>query len=138
MRENERHYGVLAPLMALAGIFIDPYATTLIPLILFFIYHWKKMDFARLVALRVVDLAFSIQLFLILGSLLLGVYMTFYPLPTEQAREMVTNITVVVVIYLVVSFILLAIFAWQGKSMNNVLSLKIAERIMSGSKNVNK
>lgn len=131
MQQFERHFGVLAPILALAGIFIDPYATTLIPLIMFFIYHWQKMEFARLVALRVVDLAFSMQLFLILGSLLLLIYMSFRPLPIEQAREMTANMTIVVVVYLTGSLLLAAVYAWRGKPFNNALSLRIAERIIA-------
>ena len=130
MLQQEKQYAALAPIMALAGIFAHPFATTLLPLALFFFYNWRKMEFAGRVALRAADLAFSMQLYLILASALLLAYMSFNPLPAQQAEDITSNITLVAVGYLIISFVIAAIQAVRGKSFNDFLSLKIAERIL--------
>ena len=72
MIQQEKHYAALAPIMALTGVFAHPAASTVLPLILFFIFRWRNMEFAKLVALRAADLAFSVQLYLVIASALLG------------------------------------------------------------------
>lgn len=130
MRQNEKHYATLAPVMALAGVFAHPYAAMLIPLVLFFIYYWCRLEFAGLVALRAADLALTIQLLIFFGGVLLVTYVTYKPLPTWQVKELSSLLTFSAVIYLVISLVLDAIMAVQGKSLKNFLSLRIAERIL--------
>ena len=130
MRQNEKHYATLAPVMALAGVFAHPYAAMLIPLFLFFIYFWCRMEFAGLVALRAADLALTVQLLIFFGGILLVIYVTYNPLPTWQVKEISSLLTFAAVIYLIISLVLDAIMAVQGKSLKNFLSLKIAERIL--------
>lgn len=130
MLQQEKQYAALAPIMALAGIFAHPFATTLLPLALFFFYNWRKMEFAARVALRATDLAFSVQIFLFLASALLLAYMSIDPLPVRQAEDMTSHITLIAVGYLIISFVIAAIQAVRGKAFTNILSLKIAERIL--------
>ena len=60
----------LAPLSSIAGIFIHPLASTITPLVLYFIFRNKRPQVAK-VALQTADLAFSIQLWIMLISLAL-------------------------------------------------------------------
>lgn len=126
----ENQYAALAPVMALSGMFAHPVAGTLLPLILFFIYYWRRMDFAALAALRAADLAFSIQLFLLLASVLLVVYSSYNPITDQQAHGVFRNITLISVFYLIVSFVAGAIQAFRRKKFKYILSLKIAERLV--------
>lgn len=130
MINQEKHYAALAPVMALAGVFAHPLSSAILPLILFFIFNWRNMDFARLVALRAADLAFSVQLFLILASALLAAYMSFYPMTIQQAHAITSNITLAAVIYLIISFVAGTIQAFRGSAFKYILSLKIAERFL--------
>jgi len=134
MTQQEKHYAALAPIMALAGVFAHPAASTILPLILFFIFNWRKLDFARLVALRAADLAFSVQLYLIVASALLAAVISFYPMTDQQAHGIYTNITFVVVVFLIVSLIAGTIQSFRGKALKYILSLKIAERVFFAGK----
>ena len=131
MIQQEKQYAALAPIMALAGVFAHPVASTVLPLILFFIFNWRNMDFARMVALRAADLAFSIQLFLVLASALLVAYLSFNPMTEQQAHGIFTNVTLIAVAYLIVSLVAGAIQAMRGVEFKYILSLKIAERVLS-------
>ena len=87
MQQQEKHYAALAPIMALAGVFAHPVASTLLPLILFFFFNWKQMSFARLVALRAADLAFSMQVIIFLSSVLLMVYLLGFALVNHESHH---------------------------------------------------
>ena len=130
MLSQENHYAALAPLMALTGVFAHPAASTLLPLILFFIFRWRNLEFAKLVALRAADLAFSMQLYLIVASALLAALVTFYPLTDLQIHRLFTYITVVVLAYMMISLIIATIQSIRGKTFNYVLSLKIGEKVL--------
>ena len=67
---TQRSYMALAPLSSLAGIFINPLASTITPFILFFIFRNSRPAVSK-VALQTADLAFSIQLWIMLISLAL-------------------------------------------------------------------
>jgi len=127
--KQEKQYAALAPLLALAGIFIHPMATTILPLILYFLFNWRRMGFARLVAIRAADLGFTIHLFLIISSALLGLYINYNPMPGQEAQAINQNVTLVFVVYLMVSLLIGAVQAFRGKAFSYILSLKIAERL---------
>jgi len=129
MTQQEKQYAALAPIMALAGVFAHPVATTVLPLILFFIFNWRKLEFARLVALRAADLAFSVQLYLIVASALLATVISFYPMIGQQAQSIYSNITFITVIYLIISLLIKTIQAFRTKAFKYILSLKIAKRV---------
>lgn len=131
MVQQEKHYAALAPMMALAGIFAHPMASTLLPLILFFIFYWRRMEQAQLIALRAADLAFTAQLFMVTISLLYAGYFNLYPTSEDTARLLVTLTTLVVIIYMVVSLLIATIQTFRGKSFKYFLSLRIAERVFN-------
>ncbi len=136
MIQQEKHYAALAPIMALAGVFVHPAASTVLPLILYFIFAWRKMEFSRLTALRAADLAFSVQVFLVLGSLLLTLYAAYNPMPQNEIQLIVRYFTLITVGYLVISLAIGILQAFRGKAFSYPLSLKIAERLLNlGSKN---
>lgn len=134
MAQQEKHYAALAPIMALAGVFVAPVASTILPLILYFIFRKRNMEFAKLVALRAADMAFSIQFLLILASGLLAAWLFFYPMPNQQAQQIISNLTFVAIVCLIASLLMAAIQSFRGKAMNYVLSLRIAERLLQHSK----
>ena len=131
MQQQEKHYAALAPIMALAGVFAHPVASTLLPLILFFFFNWKQMSFARLVALRAADLAFSMQVIIFLSSVLLMVYLSFFTMTEQQARGLMSLITLVVLIYMTISLLIGIVQAFRGKSFSYFLSFKIGERVFT-------
>ena len=131
MFQQEKIYAALAPIMALTGIFAHPIASTLLPLILFFIFYWRKMTLAQLIALRAADLAFTAQLFVVTTSLLFAGYFSLYPTTEQDAHHLFTLTTTAILIYLVVSLIIGTVQAFRGKAFNYFLSLKIAERIFN-------
>jgi hypothetical protein len=87
------------------------------------------MDFARLVAIRAADLAFSVQLFLIIASALLALFLNYNPMTEQEARTIMSNITLGFVAYLIVSLAIAIVQAFRGKAFNHILSLKLAERL---------
>lgn len=130
MLQQEKQYATLAPIMSLAGIFAHPAASIALPLILFFIFNWRNMDFARRTAIRAADLAFTVYLFLILSSALLAAYISFNPMTDVQAHNITMNITIAAVLYLGISLLIGTVQSFRGKSFNYILSLKIAERFL--------
>jgi hypothetical protein len=131
MVQQEKHYAALAPMMALAGVFAHPMASTILPLILFFIFYWRRMELAQLIALRAADLAFTAQLFMVIVSLLYAGYFSLYPTSEETGRLLITTTTLVVLIYMIVSLLIGTIQTFRGKAFKYVLSLRIAERVFN-------
>ncbi|MGD8925203.1 MAG: DUF4870 domain-containing protein [Thioalkalispiraceae bacterium] len=131
MVQQEKHYAALAPILALAGIFAHPVASTVLPLILFFIFYWRRMELAQLVAIRAADLAFTVQLFMVVISLLFAGYFSLYPTSEQSAHRLVTYTTVIVLIFMIVSLLVATVQAFRGKAFKYVLSLRIAERVFN-------
>lgn len=129
MNQQEKHYAALAPVLALAGVFAHPVASPLLPMVLFFIFYWKQMQLAQRIALRAADLAFSAQLYLIAGSMLLAVYYNFNPGSDALIRQLLSLLTLSVLVWMVVSLLLGIIQALRGQAMRYPLSLRIAERV---------
>jgi len=129
MQQQEKHYAALAPIMALAGVFAHPMASTLLPLGLFFFFNWKKMTFARLIALRAADLAFSMQLIIFLTSGLLMIYISYFSMSEQQVRGIYSTITLIVLLYMTISLLIGIVQAFRGKTFSYFLSFKIGERV---------
>lgn len=129
MAQQENNYAALAPIMALAGVFAHPMASTLLPLALFFFLNWKQMAFARLVALRAADLAFTMQIIILLSSVLLMLYLSFFPMPEQQVRGVTSLITLAVILYMSISLLIGIVQAFRGKAFSYFISLKIGERV---------
>ena len=126
---RQRSYMALAPLSALAAIFINPLACTVIPLILFFIFRTSRPK-VSLVALQTADLAFSVQLWIILTSLavLMGISLDIFT--PEDARDMMATATSIILILFTASLAFASYRAIQGKDCRHLFSFKIAERLL--------
>jgi uncharacterized Tic20 family protein len=129
MVQQEKHYAALAPILALMGLFIHPMASTILPLVLFFIFYWLRREAAQLVALRTADLVFTVQLFRAVIWLLFTVSINFIPTTANTALRIDTAIIIVVLIFLVASLIYGAVQTLRGKEFKYPLSLRIAERV---------
>lgn len=134
---KERQYMALAPLTSLAGIFINPLASTISPLILFFIFRQRRPEVAK-VALQTSDLAFSIQLWIMLISLTLMLGISLDMIAVNQAREMMNLSTQVILVIFVVSLFFALYQAVIGKTCSHIISFKIAERVFNMIENKNK
>ena len=131
MAQQEKKYAPLAPILAITGVFAHPVASTVLPLLVFFIFYWRKMERAQLIALRAADLAFTAQMFIVTVSLIfLGIF-SIYPVTEQVAHRLFTLTTVVVLLYVLVSLLIGTVQAFRGKSFTYFLSLKIAERIFN-------
>jgi uncharacterized Tic20 family protein len=128
--KKQRSYMALAPLTSLAGIFISPIASTAPPLILFFIFNNRRPKVAK-VALQTADLAFSIQLWIMLISLCLSLGISLSWINANEAREMMGMATMIILVIFVVSLLIAIYQAINGRSCTHFFSFKIAERVMN-------
>ena len=124
----KRKYMALPPLAALAGIFINPFASTVAPLVLYFIFRTSRTDVAK-TALRTADLAFSIQLWIVLISLSLLLGISLNLVTTNETQQMMSLATVILLAVYVISLLYAAFQAFNGKSCQYFFSFKIAERV---------
>lgn len=126
---KQRQYMALAPLASLAGIFIDPLASTVTPLVLYFIFR-NRQPAAGLTALRAADLAFSIQLWIVLMSLILMLGISINIVTTNQTQQMMGMATTIILVMFAVSLLYAAYKAFNGKMCSYLISFKIAERVL--------
>lgn len=133
---NQRQYMALAPLASLAGIFINPLASTLAPLALFFIFRNKRPDVGKM-ALQTADLAFSIQLWIVLTSLTLMLGISLDLVTANDARHMMDLATSIILVIFVVSLLFALYQAFIGKTCSHIISFKIAERVFNLIENKN-
>ncbi|MCK5386071.1 MAG: DUF4870 domain-containing protein [Gammaproteobacteria bacterium] len=127
---TQRSYMALAPLSSLAGIFINPLASTVTPLILYFIFRSSRPAVSK-VALQTADLAFSIQLWIMLISLALMLGISLDWIVASDAKEMMGIATSVILIIFVVSLLFALYQAINGRSCTHIFSFKIAERVFN-------
>lgn len=127
---TQRQYMALAPLVALAGIFIHPLASTVSPLILYFIFRQRRTEVAK-TALQTADLAFSIQLWIMLISLALMLGLSLNIIVAEQARYIMDLSMKIILALFVVSLVFALYQALIGKTCSHILSFKIAERVFN-------
>ena len=127
---SQRSYMALAPLSSLAGIFINPLASTITPLIIFFIFRSKRANVAK-VALQTADLAFSIQLWIMLISLALMLGISLDWIVANDARQIMDTATLVILIIFVVSLLFALYQAMNSRSCTHIFSFKIAERVFN-------
>ena len=121
-------YMALAPLSSLAAVFINPLVCTIIPLILFFIFRNSRAKVAK-VALQTADLAFSIQLWLVLISLALGLGNSLELITADDARYITFISTIVIMVMFVISLLFALYQALNNRTCKHLLSFKIAERV---------
>lgn len=127
---TQRSYMALAPLSSLAGIFIDPLASTVIPLILFFIFRDSRPKVGQ-VGLQTADLAFSIQLWIVLISLVLMQGISLEWITAREAEVITTQATSIILVLFVVSLLFALYQAINGRTCTHLFSFKIAERILT-------
>ena len=127
---SQRSYMALAPLSSLAGIFINQLASTITPLILFFIFRNSRPAVSK-VALQTADLAFSIQLWIMLISLALMLGISLDWIVANDAREIMGIATTITLVIFVVSLLFAVYQAFNGRSCTHIFSFKIAERIFN-------
>lgn len=128
LENKERLYMALSPLLSLAGILIHPMASTLPPLVLYFLFRNKPGDASK-AGLQTADLAFSIQLWLVLISLFLALGISINMVTANEAREMMDMATGIILILFFASLVYAIIQYLSGKPCNHLLSFKIAERV---------
>ncbi len=127
---KQRQYMALAPLLSLAGIFINPMASTLAPLVLYFIFRDKRPDVGT-IALRTADLAFSIQLWLVLISLAFMLAISMDLVVTGDVRQMMGLATIIILAIFVVSLATAIYQAFKGNVYRYLFSFRIAERVLN-------
>jgi len=127
---TQRSYMALAPLSSLAGIFINPLASTVAPLILYFIFRSQRPKVAK-VALQTADLAFSIQLWIVLVSLTLMLGISLDMIVANDAKEMMGLATSAILVIFVVSLLYATYKAINGQGCSHFISFKISERIFN-------
>lgn len=126
----QRSYMALAPLSSLAGIFINPLASTITPFILYFIFR-KSRTAASKVALQTADLAFSTQLWIMLISLALMLGISLDLVVANEARQIMGQATSIILIIFVISLFFALYQAFYGRSCKHFFSFKIAERVFN-------
>jgi|LGVD01.1.fsa_nt_gb uncharacterized Tic20 family protein len=127
---SQRSYMALAPLSALAGIFINPLASTITPFILFFIFRNSRPKVSK-VALQTADLAFSIQLWIMLTSLALMLGISADWIVSSEAKEMMGIATSIILVIFIASLLFALFQAVNGRSCTHIFSFKIAERVFN-------
>lgn len=127
---TQRSYMALAPLSSLAGIFINPLASTVTPLILFFVFRSSRPKVAK-VALQTADLAFSIQLWIMLISLAVMLGISFNWLVAEDAKLIMSQATSIILVLFVVSLFFAVYQSVNGRTCTHIFSFKIAERVFN-------
>jgi len=127
---TQRSYMALAPLSSIAGIFINPLASTVMPLILYFIFR-NSRPMASKVALQTADLAFSIQLWIMLISLALMLGISLDWIVANDAKQIMGQATSVILIIFVVSLLFALYQALNSRGCTHIFSFKIAERVFN-------
>ena len=131
MNEKEKRYAALAPLLAIAGIFIHPAASTLLPLLMFVILHRQAKVDASTIALRAADLVFSAQLVIMLANLFVGLLFNLLSFSVQAAQTILLVINMTVLIYLMISLAIAAVQAFRGQGYRHLISFRLAERVLS-------
>lgn len=126
----QRSYMALAPLSSLAGIFINPLASTITPFVLYFIFRKSRPAVSK-VAIQTADLAFSTQLWIMLISLALMLGISLDLVVANEARQIMGQATSIILIIFVVSLFFALYQAFNGRSCKHLFSFKIAERVFN-------
>ena len=127
---TQRSYMALAPLSSLAGIFINPLASTITPFLLFFIFRNSRPAVSK-VALQTADLAFSTQLWIMLISLALMLGISLDLVVANEAKQIMGQATSIILIIFVVSLFFALYQAFNGRGCTHIFSFKIAERVFN-------
>ena len=127
---TQRSYMALAPLSSLAGIFINPLASTITPFLLFFIFRNSRPAVSK-VALQTADLAFSTQLWIMLISLALMLGISMDLIVANDAKQIMGQATSIILIIFVVSLFFALYQALNARSCKHFFSFKIAERVFN-------
>ena len=131
MDDRERSYAALAPVLAIAGVFIHPVASAVLPLLMFFILHRMNKTEAATISLRAADLVFTAQLLIILASLVIALSLNVLSLPPRTAHTIYLTSSVLILAYLVISLAYAAFMAFRGRVIGYLFSFCLAERLFT-------
>ncbi|MDH5633453.1 MAG: hypothetical protein OEZ10_10730 [Gammaproteobacteria bacterium] len=131
MDEKQRRYAALAPILAIAGIFIDPTVSAVLPLVIFFVLHRFGKTEASTVAIRAADLVFTAVLLIILISLVLTLLAGGFHLSVKTVSIISFYATILIMAYLGISLVIAAIQASRGKVYRHIFSFGLAERLFT-------
>jgi hypothetical protein len=126
-----RQMAALSPLLSAAGLFIHPVACTLLPFVYYLFLRRGSRELAKTVALRTADLAFTVQIFLILVGLglhLLALLSGNDPAGFGRWQLLLGGI---IAVYFFANLIIALVLAWRGSAWRFPLSLRLAERIFA-------
>lgn len=126
----DRQYAPLAPLLAFAGIFVHPMASTLLPFILYVLFRSLNKPFAMGVALRTMDMAFTIQFVIIFSSLIVRLLLTQSHIATQQAQQIMSLLTLSLLAYFFLVLLVATIQATRGREFGYWGSFRLAERFL--------
>ena len=130
IQPDDRNYAPLAPLLAFAGIFVHPMASTLLPFMLFVMYRWLNKPFAMTVALRTMDMAFTIQFVIIFSSLLIRLLLWQQQISVPQAQQTLAMVTLAVLGYFILLLVIASVQAVRGRDYVYWGSFRLAERFL--------
>lgn len=131
MDEKQRSYAALAPVLAIAGVFVHPMASAILPLIMFLIFHRSGKVDASTIALRSADLVFTGQLLIIIGSLVISLMYNVLAITATLAQQIYLSMSVLILVYLVISLFYAAVMAFRGRVISHVFSFRLAERVFT-------
>jgi uncharacterized Tic20 family protein len=126
---RERQLAALGPLLAAAGVFVHPVASTIMPFVVYVAIRNRNLPFAALSALRAADLAFSIYLWHVIASLVLAALGAFEVTAGLASRQTMTIVTAALLLYFLVSLGIGLVLALRGRGFRYLLSFRLAERV---------
>jgi hypothetical protein len=135
---RERQLAALSPLVCAATAFIHPVATTIVPFVLYLFMRNRPNPLAATYALRTADLAFTLQLVLILTDLLLVALSSMEATADFVDLRIKTIIVAVVLSYFFISLAYAVVQGFRGITIRYLFSFRLAERVFGALQNRNR
>jgi hypothetical protein len=135
---KERQLAALSPLVCAATAFIHPVATTIVPFVLYLFLRKRPEPFAATYALRTADLAFTLQLVLILTDLLLVVLLSMEATAEFVDLRVKTIMIVILLSYFFISLAYAVVQGFRGITIRYLFSFRLAERVFAALQGRNK
>ena len=132
--KKERLISAATPVVLIISNYISVWLLLVTPIILYFAFKKRSLNFASLTALRIFDLTISIFIFalalgLLNSALLIVAQDGQFTIPIVSSGLSKTIITLVAVSYYLISLIAFCIFSARGRELNVPLSIKIFETL---------
>jgi hypothetical protein len=135
---KERQLAALSPLVCAATAFIHPVATTIVPFVLYLFLRKRPEPFAATYALRTADLAFTLQLLLILLDLVLLALLSMEATAGIVDLRIKTIVLVVLLSYFFISLAYAVVQGFRGRTIRYLVSFRLAERVFAALQGRNK